>query len=201
MKTKLVLSFVSLFAFSINAQVLITTVTDSKEERKIKSDLESLHKEYDLKPWLYTKQVQVNANAKTPYSHPVLTISTQTEYLESKIKLLSTYLHEQFHWHVIVNGKPAKEAFRARIKEFFPDVKTGHPYGSQDEGSTLSHIIVCYLEFVALSELVGKELAMKEISTNDYYKWVYQTVIDPENEKTLDDLLLEFGLEFRQKNG
>lgn len=200
MKAKLVLSFASLFAFSLNAQVLITTITGSEEERKIKSDLELLHKEYDLKPWLYTKQVQVNANAKTPHSHPVLTISTQTEYLESKVKLLSTYLHEQFHWHVIFNGKPTKELFRARIKEYFPDVKAEHPFGSGDEGSTLSHIIVCYLEFVALSELIGKELAIKEIAANDYYRWVYQTVIDPENEKILDNLLGEFGLEFRKKN-
>ncbi|WP_397472588.1 hypothetical protein [Rheinheimera sp.] len=201
MKIKLILSLVSLVAFSLNAKVLITTVTGSEEERKIKSDLESLHKEYDLKQWLYTQTVQVNANAKTPHSHPVLTMSTQPEYLESKIKLLSTYLHEQFHWHVIINGKPTKEAFRSRIKEYFPDAKTGHPYGSIDEGSTLSHIIVCYLEYVALSELVGKEQALKNVSTNGYYMWVYKTVTAPENEKTLDALLDEFGLEFRVKNG
>jgi len=199
MKTKLLL-FIALFSvFSANAQVQITTVNGSTNELKIKSDLEALHKQFDLTPWIYTQKVQVNEGARTPHSYPVLTMSTQPEYLASKTKLLSTYLHEQFHWHVIINGKPTKDVFRARIKEFFPDFKTGHPFGSRDEGGTLSHIIVCFLEYVALSELVGRDKALENISTNGYYTWVYETVGDPENEKVLDSLLKEFGLEFHER--
>lgn len=180
--------------FSAQAQVSITAVNGSKDEIKIKSDLESLHIEYNLAPWLYTKKIHVDDGAKTPHSHPVLTMSTQQEYLNSKVKLLSSYLHEQFHWHVIINGKPTKKAFRARIKAFFPNVKTGYPYGSRDEGSTLTHIIVCYLEYVALTQLIGEDAARKNLSTNGYYTWVYETVLNPNNKQILDNLLAEFGL-------
>ncbi len=197
MKIILLLFTVLFSVFTANAQVQITTVNGSLNELKIKSDIEALHEQFDLTPWIYTKKVQVDENAKTPHSHPVLTISTQSEYLSSKIKLLSSYLHEQFHWHVIVNGKLTKEVFRARIKEFFPNFKTGHPYGSRNAGSTLSHVIVCYLEYVALSKLIGQDKALENISTNNYYTWVYDTISNPENEEILDSLLEEFGLEFR----
>jgi len=200
MKIQHLLLISCIFAFTANAQVQIKTVNKSPEELKIQEDLEMLHKKYELTPWLYTKSVQVDKDAKTPRSHPVLTMSTQQEYLNSETKLLSTYLHEQFHWHVIINGKPTKKEFRERIKVDFPNIKVGYPHGSKDEGSTLSHIIVCYLEYVALSELIGQEKAKENVSTNGYYKWVYQTVIDPKNSKKLDDLLNEFGLEFRAGN-
>ena len=73
----------------------------------------------------------------------------------------------------------------------------GYPFGSRDEGSTLSHIIVCYLEFIALSQLVGHERATENLATNGYYQWVYQTVLNPDNAAKLDALLIEFGLDFR----
>ncbi|WP_153915527.1 hypothetical protein [Shewanella sp. TC10] len=200
MKSKLILLITLLVTFPVNAQVLINTVNKSANEVKIKSDLESLHEQFNLTQWLFTKHIQVDENAKTPHSHPVLTMSTQPEYLASKTKLLSTYLHEQFHWHIIINGKPTKEAFRARIKDFFPNVKTGYPFGSRDEGSTLSHLMVCYLEYIALTELIGQDKALENISTNNYYTWVYETVTNPENEAVLDMLLVEFGLEFREQH-
>jgi hypothetical protein len=195
------LLFIALFSvFSANAQVQITTVNGNPNELKIKSDLEALHNQFDLTPWIYTQKVQVDDGARTPHSHPILTMSTQPEYLASKTKLLSTYLHEQFHWHVIINGKPTKEAFRARIKEFFPNFKTRQPFGSGDAGGTLSHIIVCYLEYIALSELIGQDKALENISTNGYYTWVYETVGNLENREILDSLLAEFGLEFREQS-
>ncbi|MCF2860314.1 hypothetical protein L1286_22800 [Pseudoalteromonas sp. SMS1] len=187
------------FSFSLMANVEIKTANQTLKEQKIKSDLLLLHTQYDLTPWLYTDKVLVDEGAKVPFSHPVITMSTQKKYLENKVKLLSTYLHEQFHWHVIINGKPSKEAFRARIKQDFPKVKVGFPYGSRDEGSTLSHIIVCYLEYIALTELVGEQKARENLSTNGYYTWVYDTVLNPANKVTLDAMLSEFGLEFRSK--
>ncbi|MFC3095433.1 hypothetical protein DRW07_09040 [Alteromonas sediminis] len=183
----------------LRPKVNITTANGSSNELKVKSDLEYLHKQYDLTPYLYTKKIQVDEKARAPYSHPVLTMSTQPEYISSKTKLLSSYLHEQFHWHVVMNGKPEKEAFRSRIKEFFPNIQIGHPFGSSDAGGTLSHIIVCYLEYIALSELIGEKKALENISTNGYYTLVYDTVIDQDNREVLDALLVEFGLEYREK--
>lgn len=197
MKIRLLLLITLLISVSINAQVLITSVNQSTNELKVKSDLEFLHEEYDLSRWEYTNQIRIDQDARTPHSHPVLTMSTQQEYLDSRIKLLSSYLHEQFHWHVIENGKASKQAFRDRIKNEFPSVKVGFPYGSRDEGSTLSHIVICYLEYIALSELIGPKQAQENLSTNNYYTWVYQTILEPRNREKLDRLLTEFGLEFR----
>ncbi|MBT1064466.1 hypothetical protein KJY73_12830 [Bowmanella sp. Y26] len=201
MMTKFLCLSALLISFSIKAQIQITTVNQSTEELKIKSDLEFLHKEYDLTPWIYTTKIQVNQDEKVPRSHPVLTMSTQKEYLDSRVKLLSTYLHEQFHWHVIINGIPGVDEFRARIKDEFPIIKVGFPYGSNDEGNTLSHIIVCYLEYIALSELIGQEKAQKNLSDNSYYTWVYETILEPGNRQKLDRLLEEFGLDFRAVKG
>lgn len=195
------LSAISLIlSFSSFADVSVTSVNNSASEHKIIRDLELLQRTYDLSPWIYTNIIEVDEKAKIPHSHPVLTMSTQEDYLNNNIKLLSSFLHEQFHWHVILNGKGSKNEFRKAINIAFPDVQFKRPLGSGSKGGTLSHIVVCYLEFVALSELVGREQAIKNVSTNEYYTWVYQTVINPANHNKLDKLLIKFGLEFRLNN-
>lgn len=131
MNMKFLLLTLAFLTLSANAKVQITTVNQSADELKIKADLEYLLEKYDLSPWTYTTKVKVDENAKTPHSHPILTMSTQEEYLNSKVKLLSTYLHEQFHWHVIINGKPSKDEFRSRIKADFPSVKNWAPIWKQ----------------------------------------------------------------------
>jgi len=189
-----------IFSFHSIADVSITTVSGSDKELKIKNALLSLQEKYDLSPWIITETIKVDEKARTPRSHPVLTMSTQEGYLNNDIKLLSTFLHEQFHWHVIKNGRGSKSEFRAAIKAEFPNVQFERPFGSGNEGSTLSHIIVCYLEYVVLSELIGEEKAIRNISTNGYYTWVYQTILNPENHDKLDRLVQKFGLGFGGKN-
>ena len=196
MYSKILTIFFLIFSFHSIAGVSITTVSKSDNELKIKNALESLQEKYDLSPWVITDTIEVDEKARTPRSHPVLTMSTQDEYLKSDIKLLSSFLHEQFHWHVIQNGKPSKAKFRKEVKLEFPNVKFERPLGSGTEGGTLTHIIVCYLEYVVLSELVGKEKATQNLSTNEYYTWVYQTVMNPENDSKLESLVKKFGLEF-----
>jgi hypothetical protein len=189
-----------ILSFQSNANISVTAVHNSTNELKIKSSLESLQKKYDLTPWIITETIEVNENANIPFSHPILTMTTDKGYIDSEVKLLSAFLHEQFHWHVIKNGKGSKEEFRKGIKTEFPNVQFERPFGSGTEGGTLSHIIVCYLEYVVLSELIGKEKASENISKKQYYTWVYQTVIDPKNRIKLDKLVKRFGLEFNVKN-
>lgn len=185
--------FLSLHVF---AAVSVETKNQSEDELKIKNDLESLQAEYDLSAWIYTHKVEVDENARTPRSHPVLTMSTQEEYLNNRIKLLSIFLHEQFHWYVIKHGTLSKGKFRKKIKAVFPQVKFELPLGSGTEGGTLSHIVVCYLEYLALSTLVGNERAVQTLSTNEYYTWVYDTILDPDNKSKLDKLIRQTGLAF-----
>jgi hypothetical protein len=196
MTTKFLTVLFCILSFNVHAGVSITTINHSEKELKIKRNLVLLLEKYDLSSWIYTTAVEVDENAIVPYSHPVLTMSTQKAYLDNPIKLLSTFLHEQFHWHVIKNGKSSKEDFRKEIKTAFPDVKVERPLGSGTEGSTLSHLIVCYLEYTALAALVGEEKAIETLSTNDYYTWIYQTVLKPENSIELDKLVHKFGLDF-----
>ena len=200
MHSKILSTFLLILSFHSIAGVSITTVSESDKELKIKNSLLSLQKKYDLSPWIITDTIEVDEKARTPRSHPVLTMSTQDEYLKSDIKLLSSFLHEQFHWHVIQNGKLSKAEFRKEIKLEFPNVKFERPLGSGTEGGTLTHLIVCYLEYVVLSELVGKEKAIQNLSTNKYYTWVYQTVMNPANHRVLENLVKKFGLEFSVKN-
>jgi len=200
MHSKILSTFLLILSFHSIAGVSITTVSESDKELKIKNSLLSLQKKYDLSPWIITDTIEVDEKARTPRSHPVLTMSTQDEYLKSDIKLLSSFLHEQFHWHVIQNGKLSKAEFRKEIKLEFPNVKFERPLGSGTEGGTLTHLIVCYLEYVVLSELVGKEKAIQNLSTNKYYTWVYQTVMNPANHSVLENLVKKFGLEFSVKN-
>lgn len=197
---KFLTTFFLIFSFYSIAGVSITTVSKSDKELKIKNSLVSLQEKYDLSPWIITDTIEIDEKASTPRSHPVLTMSTQDEYLKSDIKLLSSFLHEQFHWHVIQNGKLSKAEFRKEIKLKFPNVKSERPLGSGSEGGTLTHLIVCYLEYVVLSELVGKEKATQNLSTNKYYTWVYETVINPKNHSKLKSLVKKFGLEFGIKN-
>jgi hypothetical protein len=197
MYTKLLISLCLILSFHAHAQVSIKAIHQSEDELKIKHDLESLQTTFDLSQWIYTNEVIVDEKARTPRSHPVLTMSTQEEYLNSNIKLLSTFLHEQLHWHIIENGKASKEDFRNEIKAVFPNVMYEHPFGSGTEGGTLSHIIVCYLEYLALAALVGDEKAAYTLSTNEYYIWVYKTILNPENHFKLDGLIQRFGLGFQ----
>ena len=194
MPSKLLSILCLLFSCSSFSQVTITTVHQTAAELQIKETLTKLYKQYDLHRWSYKSEVKVDEKAKTPRSYPTVTMNANAEYLNSEIKLLSTFLHEQFHWHLIKNGKGTKEEFRAAIKAEFPEVQFERPFGSGTEGGTLSHIIVCYLEYKVLSSLIGEEKARINLATNEYYTWVYQTVLNTDNHKNLEGLLNKYAL-------
>ncbi|GLS26535.1 hypothetical protein [Marinibactrum halimedae] len=199
-KTQSLIAFLAVIFLAITlslsayANVTITTASDTEKEKYIKASLETLLRQYPIQQWVYMEKIMVDETARTPHSHPVVTMSTQQEYLNSTTKLLSTFLHEQFHWHVIINGKPTKKAFRTRIESQFPNPQWQRPYGSGDKGGTLSHLIVCYLEYKALSSLIGEKKAYANLASNEYYTWVYKTVLDPANKEIFEGLLDEFGL-------
>ncbi|NQZ82368.1 MAG: hypothetical protein HRT52_15270 [Colwellia sp.] len=194
MPSKLLSILCLLFSCSSFSQVTITTIHQTANELKIKETLTKLYEQYELHRWSYKSEVKVDEKAKTPRSYPTVTMNANAEYLNSEIKLLSTFLHEQFHWHLIKNGKGTKEEFRAAIKAEFPEVQFERPFGSGTEGGTLSHIIVCYLEYKVLSSLIGEEKARINLATNEYYTWVYQTVLNTDNHKNLEGLLNKYAL-------
>jgi hypothetical protein len=63
------------------------------------------------------------------------------------------------------------------LRRLFPSVPTKLPEGARGQQSTYLHLIICYLELEAMSELLGVETARKQLATWPYYTWVYSTVL------------------------
>jgi hypothetical protein len=134
-----------------------------------------LIKTYDLEKWIFTRKIEIDEKA-IPHS-PVLTLSAR--HVKDNDILLSTFVHEQIHWHFVINDKQTDEAFKD-LKLMFPQVPDKAPEGARDQDSTYLHLFVCYLEYRADRELMG-ELRAKQVIEfwlTDHYTWIYKTVIE-----------------------
>lgn len=163
---------------------------DSDREQRTRDQLVRLLGEYDVQRWIETREIAIEQMV-TPHSHPVLTLSTL--HLDSDLHLLSTFLHEQFHWYAIRNGE-RRDSAMAAFREHWPDVPVGSPDGARDEASTYLHLVVCDLEFQAMTILVGREEAKRVLDTWDHYEWIYDRVIEDPYVRTVmtrNGLILE----------
>ncbi len=131
---------------------------------------------YEIDQGLFTKEVMIESRV-IPHSHPVLTVNTR--YVDNDVLQLATFLHEQFHWLEEL-GSEAREAAKAEFRERFPSVPDRASGGASDSESTYLHLIVCDLEFQAMTQLVGEEKAREVLRGWDHYSWVYEKVLgDP----------------------
>ena len=64
------------------------------------------------------------------------------------------------------------------------EVPVGAPEGAVDENSTYLHLVVCYLEYQAMRELLGefKSRQIMEFWATDHYTWIYRTVLEKPRE-------------------
>src|SRR5262249_55226684 len=69
----------------------------TERERRTKDTLERLLGTYDLKKYTFTKRVVIEERAIN-HAFPVLTLNVR--FASSPDELLSTYIHEQLHWHL-----------------------------------------------------------------------------------------------------
>jgi hypothetical protein len=147
----------------------------TSNEARTRDQLQRLLATYDLSPWIYTKSIVIDERA-IPFSHPVLTLHTR--HLTDDELLLSTFVHEQFHWFLAERPEATEQAI-ADLRTMFPRVPTGGREGGRNEYSTYLHLLVCYLEQWAVLQTLG-ELKAKRVMdfwATDHYTWVYQTVI------------------------
>jgi len=161
-------------------QLEINLKHDDSKERQTKEQLQRLLAKYDISNWVFTRKILIESSV-IPHSHPVLTISTR--HLKDDDLLLSTFVHEQLHWYLSEKSKEREEAYN-ELKAVFPKVPVGFPEGGNDEESTYIHILVCYLEYQAIKELLG-ELRAKQVMefwATDHYTWIYKTVLERERE-------------------
>lgn len=157
------------------AKLDIVLKQGTPNEAQTRDQLQKLLATYDLSPWLYTKSIVIDERA-IPFSHPVLTLHTR--HLKNDELLVSTFVHEQFHWFLAERREATEEAI-ADLRKLFPSVPAGGVAGARDEYSTYLHLLVCYLEQQGVLRILG-ELKAKQVMdfwATDHYTWVYQTVI------------------------
>lgn len=157
------------------AHLEITLKQGTSDEARTRDQLLRLLATYDVSPWIYTTSIVIDERA-IPFSHPVLTLHTR--HAKDDELLLSTFVHEQFHWFLAERPEPTQLAI-ADLRKLFPTVPAGGTAGARDEYSAYLHLLVCYLEQQADLRVLG-ELKTKQVMdfwATDHYTWVYQNVM------------------------
>jgi hypothetical protein len=157
------------------ANLEITLKQGTPDEARTRDQLRRLLATYDVLPWIYTTSIVIDERA-IPFSHPVLTLHTR--HAKDDELLLSSFVHEEFHWFLADRREPTELAI-ADLRKLFPTVPAGGTAGARDEYSTYLHLLVCYLEQQADLRVLG-ELKTKQVMdfwATDHYTWIYQTVI------------------------
>ena len=121
--------------------VEITLKQDSKGEAQTREQLQRLLTRYDRSPWIFTTKISIDETA-IPHSHPILTLSVR-HVLDDEL-LLSTFVHEQFHWFLVQREQGTEDAIE-ELRTIFPTVPARAPQGAIDEHSTNLHLLVCAL--------------------------------------------------------
>ena len=161
---------------TVCAPLQIEITNPTPEAAKVKASLQKLVAEHDLAKWLFTTKIVVDGSYETiPHSHPVLTLHSR-HHLDPEL-LLSTFVHEQLHWHIDDNEKKTNAAI-ADLKKLYPKVPVGFPEGGFNERSTYEHLMICYLELAAMGQLLGEFRAFQLLQywQQDHYTWIYGRV-------------------------
>ncbi|MEW6131277.1 MAG: hypothetical protein AB1757_29880 [Acidobacteriota bacterium] len=170
-----IILFLSSTSYAQN-KIEIALKNGTQAEIQTKEQLQKLLKTYDLSKWTFTNSIVIDEKS-IPHSHPILILHTR--HLKDDELLLSTYVHEQFHWFLVQKAKETDEAIK-ELRMLFPKVPVGFPEGGRDEESTYLHLLVCYLEYRADKELLG-ELKAKQVMdfwATDHYTWIIKTVLE-----------------------
>ena len=158
----------------VQAQELeITLENGSERERATERQLRRILTEYDVARWIYTTRIHIKQR-QIPHSHPILTLSTAS--MGDDHGLLTMLVHEQFHW-LEEDRSEAIDAAMAEFGTMFPDAPSGGPQGARDQSSTYLHLVVCDLEYQAMTLLVGRERAREIMSGQTHYMWIYDQVL------------------------
>ena len=157
------------------AHLQITLERDSEAERATADQLRSILQKYDVGRWIYTRRIHIDERS-IPHSHPMLTLHTRHG---DEHGLLATFLHEQFHW--LEDGNAHFRSAMGSYAEAYPQAPSRGPEGGRDLESTYRHLLVCDLEFQAMTELVGMDRAREVLSANRYYTWIYNRVLNDPN--------------------
>jgi hypothetical protein len=149
----------------------------TEREHRTRDTLQRTLAIYDLKKYTFTKRVVIEERAIN-HAFPVLTLNVG--FASSPDDLLSSYIHEQLHWHLRDLESRQRSAV-AELRRWYPRVPVGLPEGAENEYSTYGHLVDCYLEIQADRELLGPTRATAVIANKPYYTWIYSTILRDED--------------------
>ncbi|MCM2351069.1 MAG: hypothetical protein NDI69_13690 [Bacteriovoracaceae bacterium] len=154
--------------------LIIVEINPDKGTYLTKQNLQQLEQVYDLSPFFYTRKVLISSDVN---SHPAPDLTLTTHFAENPRKLLAAWLHEEFYWWTEQN--------KAKLAPVLKELQNIYPRAS---GHAHLLLIICNLEFKALSYYLGDKEAKKTI--NDLMKkdrlfpWTYYQVLNRNAEIT-----------------
>jgi hypothetical protein len=185
------------FSYAVNDQPLyITAKNGEKSELALRERIEQVVLKYGLQRWLYTKRIVIDKTAWPPHSHPVLTLGVTNRFLKDDVELAAVLLHEQFHWNVALNNRLPNKQLLHMLKRFLPAIRSAPPFGSTDEVSTYFHVLVCYMEYRALSTALGQATAHLYLSRQPFYTDIYAAVLNEANARDIEAVLAQAGMSY-----
>src|SRR5262245_209544 len=117
--------------------VTIDLAHNTERERETKALLEQVLATYDLARYTLTRRVVIEERAIN-HAFPVLTLNVR--FARSADELLSSYVHEQLHWHLRARGSAQQEAI-AELRRMYPGAPVGLPEGADTLISTYGHLV------------------------------------------------------------
>jgi hypothetical protein len=168
----------TLSARGFDSRITIDLAHDTPREQQAKQTLEQVLASHDLRKYTFTRKVVIEQGAIN-HAFPVLTLNPY--FANSPDELLSTFIHEQLHWHLRDRAADQQAAI-AELRQLYPRVPVGLPASAESEVSTYGHLVDCYLEIVADRELLGPERTDAVIHGKPWYTWIYTTVLADEKQ-------------------
>jgi hypothetical protein len=156
--------------------ITIELAHGTPREQLARQTLEQVLASYDLKKYTFTRKVIVEEGA-TNHAFPTLTLNAA--FASSPDLLLSSFLHEQLHWHLRRNDAQQRAAI-VELRGLYPRVPVGLPASAENAYSTYGHLVDCYLEILADREVMGSERTDALIRAKPWYTWIYSTVLADE---------------------
>jgi hypothetical protein len=163
----------------------------SMREMQLSAELEEILKKYDVSKYTFTRKVIIEERAMN-HAFPDLTLNVH--YLGSDDELLSSYLHEQLHWHLRDHRLQMERAMQ-ELQTLYPKVPVGLPESADTVESTYAHLVDCYLEIQADRQIIGPGRTDQVIKNKPWYTWIYKTIT--RDEKTIADIVNENHLEIQ----
>src|SRR5262245_53678494 len=98
-------------------RITIDLAHGTPREETTKATLEQVLASYDLKKYTFTRRVMIEERAIN-HAFPVLTLNAR--FASSPDELLSSYIHEQLHWH-LRDQLPRQQEAVAELRRMYPN--------------------------------------------------------------------------------